>query len=244
MKYKKAKLKKILKNCKSIIVLTGAGVSAESGIPTFRGRGGLWKEYNAQDLATPQAFSRNPELVWKFYDYRRQIIGKADPNHAHITLAEWEKNFPDFHIVTQNIDGLHQRADSKNILEIHGNIWEAKCLKENRIFLFDQNPVKEFPPLCPECKSLIRPNVVWFGENLPQNILNESFNIAERADLAFIIGTSSVVYPAAYIPHITKENGGKLVEINIEETPLTSKADLFFKGKAGEIMQELSNSTM
>ncbi len=230
-----------LRKAEKIAVLTGAGVSAESGVPTFRGRGGLWKKYRAEELATPEAFERDPILVWKFYDYRRQLISKVNPNKSHEILAKWETLFEKITIVTQNIDGLHQRAGSKNVIELHGNIWEARCIKENKVFRYKENPISEFPPKCPDCGSLIRPNVVWFGESLNQNILNFSFSLFEKSDLALVIGTSSVVYPAAHLPILTKKSGGKIMEINIEETSLTILSDIFLKGKASEILKVIDS---
>ncbi len=231
----------LIKSAKKIAVLTGAGISAESGVPTFRGRGGLWQKYRAEELATPEAFQKDPVLVWKFYDYRRRLISKVEPNKAHRILAEWENSLGNIEIVTQNIDGLHQRAGSKKVVELHGNIWQAICLKENRVFKFKENPIKEFPPKCSECGGLIRPDVVWFGEALDPLILEKAFNLFESADVAIVIGTSSIVYPAAYLPQITKKNGGSTIEINIEETALTPLADFFFKGKASDILSQINN---
>ena len=230
-----------LRKAENIAVLTGAGVSAESGVPTFRGRGGLWKKFRAEELATPEAFKRDPILVWKFYDYRRQLISRVHPNKAHEILAMWENRFENLTIVTQNIDGLHQRAGSKKVIELHGNIWEAQCIKENKIFKYEENPIKKFPPKCPGCGSLIRPNVVWFGESLDSDILNFSFSLFEKSALALVIGTSSVVYPAAHLPILTKRGGGKIMEINMEETSLTSLSDIFLKGKASEILKEIDS---
>ncbi len=230
-----------LKDANSIAVLTGAGISAESGVPTFRGRGGLWRKYRAEELATPEAFKQDPVLVWKFYDYRRQLISKVQPNKAHEILAKWEKGLKNLTIVTQNIDGLHQKSGSKNVIELHGNIWEVRCIKENKIFKYEENPIKEFPPRCPDCGSIIRPNVVWFGESLNPEILSLSFSLFENSDIALVIGTSSVVYPAAHLPLLTKKSGGKIIEINIEETSLTGLSDIFLKGKASEILKEIDS---
>lgn len=229
----------LLKKAESIAILTGAGVSAESGVPTFRGRGGLWQKYKAEELATPEAFNRDPVLVWKFYDYRRQLISKVLPNKAHKILAKWEKKFKKIGIVTQNIDGLHQRAGARKVTELHGNIWEAICLAEKTIFRYEENPIKEFPPKCPKCGSLIRPNVVWFGESLNPEILSSAYSLFENSDIAIVIGTSAIVYPAAYLPKLTKNRGGKIIEINIQKTSLTNFADYFFEGKASEVLSEI-----
>ncbi len=229
----------IIKNAKRIVVFSGAGISAESGIPTFRGVGGIWKKYRAEELASYNAFKKNPELVWRFYDYRRQIIAKAEPNNAHILLSKMENMFDSLHVITQNIDGLHKKAGSKNILELHGNIWRVRCEKEEKVFDFMQNPVDPLPPKCPFCGDILRPDVVWFGESLNSDILNKSFKIAEKAEIAIVIGTSSIVYPAAHIPLLTKKKGGKILEINIEKTPLTDISDIFIKGKASMIIQKI-----
>ncbi len=231
----------LIKNAKKVAILTGAGISAESGVPTFRGRGGLWQKHRADELATPEAFRKDPVLVWKFYDYRRQLISKVKPNKAHKILAEWENSFENTEIVTQNIDGLHQKAGSRKMIELHGNLWEAICLKENKVFEFKENPIKTFPPKCPDCGGLIRPNVVWFGESLSQEILERAFDLFESADVAIVIGTSSIVYPAAYLPQITKKQGGHIIEVNIEETALTPFTDLFFKGKASDVLSQVNS---
>ncbi len=230
----------LIKGARSIGVLTGAGVSAESGVPTFRGTGGLWNKCRAEDLATPEAFKRDPVLVWKFYDYRRQLISKVSPNNAHRILAKWEKELKKVEIVTQNIDGLHQRAGSEKVVELHGNIWQAICLEEKRVFQFTENPIKEFPPKCPFCGGRIRPNVVWFGESLDPNILKKAYSIFEKVELAIVIGTSAIVYPAAYLPQLTKSNGGKIIEINPERTPLSSLTNISFRGKASIILSEIN----
>jgi NAD-dependent deacetylase len=229
----------LIKSVTGIVVFSGAGISAESGIPTFRGAGGMWQKYRAEELASYEAFKKNPELVWEFYDYRRQIMAKTKPNNAHLFLSKMERMFDSFNIITQNIDGLHERAGSLNILELHGNIWRVRCEKEKRVFEFRQNPVEPIPPRCKQCGDILRPDVVWFGEALDSDILNKSFELARKAELAIVIGTSSIVYPAAHIPLLTKENGGKILEINIETTPLTDISDLFIKGKASLIINEI-----
>ncbi len=231
----------ILKKAKFISVLSGAGISAESGIPTFRGEDGLWKKYRAEELATPQAFERDPVLVWEWYNWRREIIGKAQPNQGHITLAKWESLYPNFWVITQNIDGLHRRAGSKNIVELHGNIWKVRCTREGTIKENTEIPLKELPPKCENCGGFLRPHVVWFGESLDRNDMEKAEEIAISSDVMFVIGTSAVVYPAASLPFLTKRNGGLIVEINLAETPLTSYADFFFKGRSGEILPQLDS---
>jgi len=230
-----------LRKAKKVSVLTGAGISAESGIPTFRGEDGLWKKYRAEELATPQAFAKDPVLVWEWYNWRREIIGKAKPNMGHITIAKWEKIFPSFWVITQNIDGLHRLAGSKNIVELHGNIWKVRCTREGIVMENRDVPLKEIPPKCENCGALLRPHVVWFGESLSIEDIEMAEEISNSSDVMFVVGTSSVVYPAASLPFLTKRRGGIVVEINISETTLTPYADFFFKGKAGEILPEIDS---
>ncbi|MFQ5721727.1 MAG: NAD-dependent deacetylase [Candidatus Aminicenantales bacterium] len=236
---------KLLAGSKKIAVLTGAGISAESGIPTFRGEDGLWKTYRAEELATPSAFSHNPKLVWEWYNWRRTIIFTKKPNPGHKALAEWEKIFPSFVPITQNIDGLHQKAGSHNILELHGNIWRLRCLKEGTVIENHEVPLKEIPPLCPHCQALLRPDVVWFGESLPQSILHQAFVDSSQCEVMLVIGTSAVVQPAASLPLTAAEAGAKLVEINPHSTPLTPNTDFSLRGKGGELLplinEELHN---
>ncbi len=226
-------LQDIIKKDKRCVVLTGSGVSAESGIPTFRGASGLWKNYRAEEIATPEGWMRDPELVWEWYNWRREIIGKAKPNAAHYVIADMEKFFQDFILITQNIDGFHQKAGSKNILELHGNIWRNKCFKCGKAF----GEITSGKPQKCECGGYIRPHVVWFGESLDRNILETAFRRAQQADIFFVVGTSGVVQPAASLPYMAKENGALLVEINIERTPISSIVDEFISAKATEGMQ-------
>ena len=209
----------------TIAVLTGAGVSKGSGIPTYRdGADSLWNAYHPQDLATPEAFARDPELVWKFYDWRRQNMARAKPNAAHLTLAEMETALPDFTLVTQNIDGLHREAGSKNILYLHGDIWLVRCTKCDYHGEDRRVPLPELPPRCPGCDAMLRPDIVWFGEALNPQTLHEAEQAFRAADIALVIGTSSVVYPAAYLPFYTIEHGGRVIEFNMERTALSSYA--------------------
>ena len=230
----------ILQTAKSLFVLTGAGISAESGIPTFRGVDGLWKNYSATDLATPEAFEKNPELVWEWYHWRQEIILKAKPNPAHYTLVEIERKFNKFLLLTQNVDDLHNRAGSKNILELHGNIFRARCLNCRKIVPHQIKPAEEMNnlPKC-HCGGLLRPDVVWFGEMIPQGIWQASFQFLNKADCVIICGTSGVVWPASAIPEIAKEHGAKTIEINIEPTPISDVVDISIFGKAGEILPQL-----
>jgi NAD-dependent deacetylase len=226
----------ILLASKHITVLTGAGISAESGIPTFRGKEGLWKTYRAEQLATPTAFIEDPKLVWEWYDWRRGIIGTKEPNPGHNVLSSWEGLFPHFALITQNIDGLHQKAGSKNVIELHGNIWKLRCIEEQTILENHDMPLKEIPPHCPTCGALLRPHVVWFGESLDGSILQQSFLLSSNCDVMLSIGTSAVVQPAASLPLSATEAGAKLIEINPDPTPLTSYADFSFRAKSGELL--------
>lgn len=217
-------------------MLTGAGISAESGIPTFRGKQGLWKTYRAEQLATPTAFIEDPKLVWEWYDWRRGIIGTKEPNPGHHVLASWEGLFSNFALITQNIDGLHQKAGSKNVIELHGNIWKQRCIEEQTIRENHDIPLKEIPPHCPTCGALLRPHVVWFGESLDGSILQQSFMLSSNCDVMLSIGTSAVVQPAASLPLSAAEAGAKLIEINPDPTPLTTYADFSFRAKSGELL--------
>jgi len=226
----------VLQEASRVAILTGSGISAESGIPTFRGEEGLWKKYRPEELATPTAFSQDPKLVWEWYDWRRGIIGQKEPNPGHKVIARWEETFPTVSLITQNIDGLHQKAGSKNIWELHGNIWKLRCTEEGTITENYDTPLKEIPPLCPNCGALLRPHVVWFGESLSPTILQKSIQLSSECDVMFVIGTSAVVQPAASLPFEASEAGAKIVEINLDPTPLSLYADFSIRGKSGEIL--------
>ncbi len=227
-----------LSTARHVAVLTGAGISAESGIATFRGADGLWQKFKPEDLASMDAFMRNPELVWEWYDYRRKIIYNVSPNAGHYTLAKMEKYYPYFSISTQNVDGLHIRAGNKNVFELHGNILRNRCATCGKIVNDVEFQKGEELPRC-ECGGMIRPDVVWFGETLPPKVLQASFEEAATAEVYFSIGTSAVVYPAAMLPGEAKRNGATVVEINLEPTPLSAQVDESFPGKAGEILPRL-----
>ena len=226
----------VLLQAKRVTVSTGAGISAESGIPTFRGQEGLWKQFRAEELATPTAFAQNPELVWEFYDWRRGIIAQKAPNPGHEVLASWENVFPAYSLITQNIDGFHQKAGSKNILELHGNIWKVRCTEEGTVTDNYEVPLTKIPPLCPDCGALLRPHVVWFGESLSSAVLHDAFQQSSQCEVMFVVGTSAVVQPAASLPLAAAERGARVVEVNPDPTPLTPYADFSFRGKAGEIL--------
>lgn len=227
-----------LRDASSIAVLTGAGVSAESGVPTFRGGNGLWKEYRAEELATPAAFAHNPKLVWEWYDWRRSLIAQAKPNPGHYALAEAESGARKFTLITQNVDGLHELAGSRNVLRLHGSIWMLRCLACRREREDRRTPLPELPPRC-ECGGLLRPGVVWFGEPLPSDIWQAAENAARSADLFLLIGTSAVVYPAAGLAPIAKSAGARVVEINIAESSLSDQIDEFLQGPSGELLPQL-----
>lgn len=231
-----------LLEAQGVSALTGSGVSAECGIPTFRGEEGLWKTYRAEELATPSAFKQNPKLVWEWYNWRRGLMAPKEPNPGHAVLAEWETFFPTFTLITQNIDGLHQKAGSQNVLELHGNIWKLRCTQEGTVLENREASLPEIPPLCPECGALLRPHVVWFGESLDMAVLHRATLISSACDVMFVVGTSAVVQPAASLPLAALNGGGKIVEINPEATPLTPHVDFSFRGKAGEILPEIDAS--
>jgi len=231
-----AEVADVLRSGPRLAVLTGSGISAESGIPTFRGKEGLWKEFRAEDLATPAAFERDPRLVWEWYDWRRGIIGTREPNPAHLVLARWEKRFPGFALITQNVDGLHRKAGSGAVLELHGNIWETRCTSEGTVAESPETPLPEIPPRCPACGALLRPNVVWFGEPLPAEILQKAYEASGACGVMIVVGTSALVQPAASLPLLAAGRGARIVEINPDATPLTAAADFSLRGKAGEIL--------
>jgi NAD-dependent deacetylase len=225
-----------LEQAQSIAVLTGAGISAESGIPTFRGSDGLWRNYRAEDLATPEAYAKNPLLVWEWYKMRFETVLKAEPNAAHHALVKLAKE-KELTLVTQNVDGLHERAGSQNVLELHGNITKSRC--ERCEFLGTLQEGFEIPPLCTRCGSRMRPNVVWFGETLPQTVFQNAARAFASCEVALIIGTSGVVEPAASLARLAKQQGAFVIEINPTETPLSLVADLSLRKGAGEGMAEL-----
>jgi NAD-dependent deacetylase len=210
-------------------------VSAESGVPTFRGEGGLWRNYRAEELATPQAFARDPSLVWEWYNMRREALADIRPNPAHTALAMLEGRVEDFTLITQNVDGLHEEGGSRNIVELHGNIWRVRCtgcgvVEENR-----DVPIV-IPPSCSTCGALLRPHIVWFGEALPDDAITAAYAALERCDILLVVGTSGVVQPAASMASVAKGAGGYVVEVNIELTPNTTVVDKTIAGKAAEVL--------
>jgi NAD-dependent deacetylase len=228
-----------LRHAKHVVVLTGAGISAESGIPTFRdAQTGLWERYDPQELATPEAFERDPGLVWEWYAYRRQLISERSPNPAHYALAVLEACVPRFTLITQNIDELHQRAGSREAIELHGSIHRCRCVGgEHLTREWSEGP--DVPPRCADCGSLLRPDVVWFGEALPFDALAKAVAATQDADVFFSIGTSAVVYPAAALPLEAVEYGATTIEINPEPTPVTMMMDFVVEGPAGAVVPRL-----
>ncbi len=225
-----------INNAKEIVFFTGAGISAESGIPTFRGKDGIWNKLKPEELANFNAFLKNPNLVWEWYQYRRQIIEEKAPNAGHFAIVEFENLFEKVTVVTQNVDNLHNRAGSKKVLELHGNIEKNFCIKCKA--RYDNLTIEEnkTAPKCKVCGGLVRPDVVWFGEMLPQDVFNNSEKAAMRSDICFVIGTSAVVYPAANIPITAKQYGSTLVEINITQTDLSPYCDYSIIGSSGEVL--------
>lgn len=224
-----------LRSSSLTVVLTGSGISAESGVPTFReAQTGLWERFDPQELATPEAFERDPGLVWDWYAWRRRLVAQASPNPGHLAIAEMQDIDQNFTLVTQNVDGLHQRAGSRDVIELHGNILRTKCSVEGvEVEEFEESGS---PPVCPSCGAPLRPDVVWFGEMLPPGALDVASEAARGADLFLSVGTSSLVYPAAALPYEALESGATLVEINPGETPLTPHAEYVLRGPAGDVL--------
>jgi NAD-dependent deacetylase len=234
----------IMKQSRSLFVLTGAGVSAESGIPTFRGKDGLWKNYSATDLATPEAFAKNPGLVWEWYHWRQEIILRAQPNPAHIAIVQLERIMEKFLLLTQNVDNLHKRAGSQNILELHGNIFRTRCLSCAKVQNYSpDNTTNRSPvPMC-ACGGVLRPDVVWFGEAIPHYEWAESLAFLDNADVVIICGTSGAVWPAASLPTLAMRNKIKTIEINPVRTPISDAVDVFLPGKAGVVLPDVVERT-
>jgi NAD-dependent deacetylase len=225
-----------------ITVLTGAGVSAASGVPTFRGPDGIWKTYRAEKLATPEAFRADPRLVWEWYNWRREVLSGKTPNRAHEVLAAWSRRYPHFTLITQNVDGLHERAGTAKMIRFHGSIWEVLCWNRcsaSPARWWDETiPFAEIPPKCPHCGGIIRPGVVWFGEGIDARVLEQSVEALD-CDVFFTIGTSSVVYPAAALVHEAKRRGAFTVELNVETTAASEHLDLSLQGPAEELLDHV-----
>jgi len=227
-----------LATARAVTVLTGAGISADSGVPTFRGADGLWRNFRAEDLATPEAFARDPRLVWEWYNWRRELIATKKPNPAHYAVADLERRLERCWLITQNVDGLHRTAGSQKLSEIHGNIWKVRCTRCSRV---DEN--REVPiailPSCAACGGLLRPHIVWFGESLASEDLDRSYEALGRCEVLLIIGTSGIVYPAASFAPVAKAAGAFVVEINLDPTPHTELVDVSLQGRAKDVVPEL-----
>ena len=229
----------MLRNAKRVTVLTGAGISAESGIPTFRDpQDGLWTRFRPEDLANAAAFRRDPKLVWDWYAWRRRAAEAAEPNAGHLALARMETRVPEFVLITQNVDGLHARAGSRRLVELHGSIMRSKCLEEN-VVTEPAEGDEERPPRCLKCGAPLRPDVVWFGEGLPDHVLNAALEAASVCEVFFSVGTSAAVNPAAELPMLALQAGAKVIEINPEPTRLSGDVHLSLRGQAGAILSRL-----
>ncbi len=231
-----------LRDAEHVVVLTGAGMSAESGIPTFRGASGLWKQFRAEELATPQAFAARPNLVWEWYNWRRELIAEAQPHAGHYAVARMERHIPHFRLVTQNVDGLDEQAGIREVVKLHGDIWQTVCTRcgerrENR-----DVPISALPPRCPcHPEALLRPGVVWFGEALPAAEWDRAVAAIECAELLLVVGTSAVVYPASSLITMGIRNGAHTVEINPQSTPLSRDMDMRLVGSASEVLPALTS---
>ena len=233
-------LRSTLSVATDVVFFTGAGMSAESGVPTFRGDDGIWKKFKPEELANFDAFMRNPGLVWEWYRHRKRLISEISPHAGHRAIAAMERLFDRVTVITQNIDNLHRRAGSSRIHELHGNIERNYCINCGKDYPDESIFTGDGIPHCKSCNGLIRPDVVWFGEMLPANEWDAGVAATERADLFFAVGTSAVVYPAASLPRIAKRSGARVVEINTERTDLTPHADEFIQAKAGEALPALA----
>jgi NAD-dependent deacetylase len=231
-------LKQRFANAKSVLVLTGAGVSAESGVPTFRGGGGAttWKGLPFEVISSAEMLERDLPTVWEWFTDRRHVLGSLKPNPAHVAIAHWQDRFRTFTLVTQNIDGLHQAAGSRQVIELHGNVWRALCLSCHSRYDLREIRLDHDVPVCLNCGGALRPDVVLFGEMLPAGAFETAAMQAADCELCFVVGTSAVVYPAASIPEIARSSGAYIVEVNPDRTPLSALCDEVLMGKAGEVL--------
>ena len=236
-----AEVAESLRSAHKLLFITGAGISAESGIPTFRGKDGYWRQHNPMELASPEGFARDPALVWEWYNERKAIIRRAQPNAGHLAIAQLQAAIPNTLLATQNVDGLHQVAGSKKVVEIHGSIWETRCTREGTLFIRDAVDTEtEVPPKC-KCGALLRPNVVWFGETLPVEPIAHitEFILAGGIDIAFAIGTSALFAYISGWAWEAKEQGARVVEINLDPSPISTFADFIFRDKAGTVLPQI-----
>jgi NAD-dependent deacetylase len=228
-----------LRRARHVAALTGAGISAESGVPTFReAQTGLWAQYDPNELATLEAFARDPALVWAWYTWRRTLVAAAEPNAGHRALAAMAGRVPKFTLITQNVDGLHARAGSQSVIELHGNLGRTACSTEGEV-VDDWPDLGETPPRCPRCGAPLRPGVVWFGESLPPAALEAALAAAAACDVFLSVGTSALVQPAASLPLVALQKGAWVVEVNPAPTPLTPLVTVHLRGKAGEVLPAL-----
>ncbi|HEV8231440.1 MAG TPA: NAD-dependent deacylase [Thermoanaerobaculia bacterium] len=231
-----------MRSASRVTVVTGAGVSAASGVPTFRGADGLWSNFRVEELATPEAFARDPRLVWEWYSWRRELLAACRPNRAHEVLAGWSRRYPRFTLITQNVDGLHERAGTENVVRFHGSLWELACwegcAKSPAQWRDDTVPFRQLPPRCPHCGGIARPGVVWFGEPIDPSVLEKSLSALD-CEVCLVVGTSAIVYPAAGLADEAHQRGAFTVEINPEATEATSRFDLALQGVAEEVLDRL-----
>jgi NAD-dependent protein deacetylase/lipoamidase len=232
------KIRTRLAQAKSVTVLTGAGISADSGVPTFRGAEGLWKNFRPEELASPEAFERNPTLVWEWYNWRRELLATKNPNPGHQALVELEHRTERFWLITQNVDGLHAAAGSQKLSEIHGNIWKVRCTKCGVVTDNFEVPIVILPR-CASCQGLLRPHIVWFGESLNPQDLQNSYNALQSCEVLIIIGTSGAVYPAASFGAVAKDHGALVIELNLDPTPNSDLVDMAIHGRAKDLVPRL-----
>ena len=231
--------KEIVSKAKSITVLTGAGISAESGIPTFRGEGGFWEKYRPEDVDTADAFRRNPSYVWQWYSNLRELVSQKKPNSGHYALVELEKKKSDFTVITQNIDDLHRVAGNRNVIDLHGNIWWTRCTE---CFYKEENrnvPLDKLPPGCKNCGAVLRPGVIWYEENIPAQIIDSCLIAIENCDVMLIVGTSALIEPAGSMGLVAKRTGKPVIEINLEKTINSILYDLVLLGRSGDILPKI-----
>lgn len=231
-----------IRDAARVTVLTGAGVSAESGVPVFRGPEGLWRQFRPEDLATPEAFARQPALVWEWYMWRRARIAAAVPHAGHTMLAELEARREGVSLLTQNVDGLHQRAGSRAPVELHGNLWSVRCSRGCQGLIRDDEGAEPRASWQCGCGAWLRPAVVWFGETLDADALEAAIDAVERADVVLVVGTSAVVHPVAALPDIARRRGSRIVEVNVDETPLSARAHAVLRGPAGIVLPALAKA--
>ncbi len=235
-----AELATALRNARYVTALTGAGISAESGVPTFRdAQTGIWAQFDPLELATPSAFARNPKRVWDWYAMRREMVARAEPNPGHLALAAIERRTPRFLLATQNVDGLHARAGSTRMVELHGNISRVKCSRDHGVVTRWDEPLDDLPPRCPRCGAFLRPDVVWFEEMLPESALLAAEEAARHCDLMLVVGTSAEIYPAAALPETAQRAGALVVEVNPDATSLSAVADHVIRAPSGRALPAL-----